>query len=84
MAQLQTAMCTAYTQLITLALPAALIGMLLALLGFFLIPLLGEGVLASRGYIRLALGAVLFLGFLPALITGLAQIGGFTGAGCAA
>ena len=82
MTQLQTALCQAYTQLSALALPAALIGIFLGVLGFFLIPMLGEGVLASRGYIRLALGAVVFLGFLPGLVTGLAAIGGFTGPGC--
>ena len=84
MEQLRAAMCTAYTQLSTLMIPAALFGIFIAVIGFLLLPALGEGVVASRGYIRLALFAVIFVGFLPDIITALAAIGGFQGGACTA
>lgn len=83
MGALSGALCGVVTQLQGLALPAAIIGILIAILGIFLVPVMGEAVASARGTIRSILVATAFLGLLPALISGMAAIGGFGGSGCA-
>ena len=82
MPQFQATICTIYTQLLSVALPAALIGILVAVIGFLLIPVLGDTVAASRGYIRTALFTVAILGILPGFISALASMSGFAGGSC--
>ena len=83
MGPLSTALCGVVTQLQGLALPAAIIGLIIAVVGMFLVPVMGEAVAAARGTIRTIIVGVAFLGLLPAIVSGMATVGGFTGTGCA-
>ena len=83
MGPLGTALCGVVTQLQGIALPAAIIGLIIAVVGMFLVPVMGDAVAAARGTIRTIIVGVAFLGLLPAIVNGMAAVGGFTGSGCA-
>jgi hypothetical protein len=61
-----------------LAAPAAIIGISIAILGYLLLPLLPT-FQQQRGYIQMALLGVAVLGFVPALVTFFAGLGGGAG-----
>jgi hypothetical protein len=58
-----------------LAVPAAIIGISIAIIGFILVPLVPT-LQQQRGYIQMALLGVAVLGFIPALVTFFAGLGG--------
>jgi hypothetical protein len=62
-----------------LAIPAAVIGVTFAIIGYILIPLVPT-LQQQRGYIQMALLGVAAIGFIPALVTFFAGLGG-TGGG---
>jgi hypothetical protein len=66
-----------------LAAPAAIIGISIAIIGFILVPLVPT-LQQQRGYIQMALLGVAVLGFIPALVTFFAGLGGGAGGAGAA
>jgi hypothetical protein len=58
-----------------LAVPAAVIGISIAVIGFILTPLIPT-LQQQRGYIQMSLLGVAVLGFIPALVTFFAGLGG--------
>jgi cell shape-determining protein MreD len=64
------------TQLMTLAVPLGIIGLVCAVLAFLITPLLGEALGNHRGFIQRALLAIAFVGFIPGIVAGLYALGG--------
>lgn len=67
---------TFQTQLIGLAAPFAIIGIIAFILAFFISPLLPDVMGPMRGYIQKALIGVAFISFIPGIVNALAALGG--------
>ncbi len=64
------------TQLMALAVPLGIIGIVCAILGFLITPLLGDVLGNHKGYIQRALLSIAVLGFIPAAVAALYALGG--------
>ncbi len=63
-------------QLMSLSVPLAILGVVVFILSFLISPLLPDAVGSMKGYISRAMLGVAFLSFVPAIMTGLAGLGG--------
>ena len=64
------------TQLMALAVPLGIIGLVCAILAFLITPLLGDVLGNHKGFIQRALLSIAFIGFIPSIVAGLYAIGG--------
>lgn len=64
------------TQLMALAVPLGIIGLLCAILAFLITPLLGDVLGNHKGFIQRALLSIAFIGFIPGIVAGLYALGG--------
>ena len=64
------------TQLMALAVPLGVIGLVCAILAFLITPLLGDVLGNHKGFIQRALLSITFVGFIPAIVAGLYALGG--------
>ncbi len=67
---------TIQTQLVGLAAPLAILGIIAFILAFLISPFLPDAVGPMRGYIQKALIGVAFIAFIPGIVTALAALGG--------
>ena len=75
MGPFQQALESFITQLQGLAIPLAVIGIMIWVLAFLISPLLGDALGNSRGYIQRALLAIGFIGFIPGIVAALYALG---------
>ena len=64
------------TQLMALAVPLGIIGLVCAILAFLITPLLGDVLGNHKGFIQRALLSIAFIGFIPSIVAGLYALGG--------
>ena len=64
------------TQLMALAVPLGVVGLVCAILAFLVTPLLGDALGNHKGFIQRALLSIAFVGFIPAIVAGLYALGG--------
>ena len=76
MGAIQTAIQTLNTQMAALVIPLGTLGLVVAIMAFLVTPLLPDWAFQMRGYIRMALLMIAFAGFVPAIVAGMAALGG--------
>ena len=77
MDQIKQALEALTTDVTELAIPFAILGVLVVFLAFLVSPILPDGVSsAAKGYVQKAFLIVALISFVPAIIKGLASIGG--------
>lgn len=82
MEQIKKALENITTSVTELAIPLAILGVLIVIIAFLVSPLLPDGVSsAAKGYVQKALLAVALITFIPGIIKGLGTIGGAPGGG---
>lgn len=82
MEQIKQALENITTNVTELAIPLAILGVLIVIIAFLVSPLLPDGVSsAAKGYVQKALLAVALITFIPGIIKGLGAIGGAPGGG---
>lgn len=73
---INTAIQTLNTQMAALVVPFGTLGLVVAIVAFLVTPLLPDWAFQMRGYIRMALLMIAFAGFVPAIVAGMAALGG--------
>ncbi len=65
-------------QMAALVVPLGTLGLVAAVIAFLVTPLLPDWAFQMRGYIRTALLMIAFASFVPAIVAGMAALGGGT------